>query len=70
MTVVIVRDTLDWSNLNAIGREEAAALVDIIRLENVPFLLGHRVKSMIETGEYGGKEVGFFAYIAEELSKL
>ena len=56
-----------WADLNANGRREATEIVERIRADKLPMILGHRVKIMIEKGEYGGHEVGFFHQIAVNL---
>lgn len=58
---------LTYGDLNARGREEASALVERMKTEDAPFLLGHRVKQMIEGGNYGAYEIGFFQGIASNL---
>lgn len=60
---------IEWTAQNSVGRREAIEVVELIRAEDIPFVLGHRVKIMIERGEFGGREVGFFHYIATELRK-
>lgn len=52
-----------WSDLNAIGRQEAELLIPRLHLN--PLLLGGRVRRMIHTGCYGGIEAGFLLRIAQ-----
>lgn len=56
-----------WTTGNENGRELAASAIATIREEESPNHLGRLVKSMIERGEFGAKEVGFFQAIAENL---
>lgn len=62
-------DGEEWRTLTAQGREEAIQFVEILRQSEAPFLLGHKVKELIEGGHYSGREVGFFQYLAEQLQR-
>lgn len=56
-----------YGEMNARGRDDASALIERIKNEEAPFLLGHRVKLMIEGGTYGAYEIGFFQAVASNL---
>lgn len=60
-------ETVTWDEENAIGRLQAKELIDRIKGEQSPILLGSTIKTMIERGGYGGIEVGFFHAIAVKL---
>lgn len=59
----------DWAADNAKGREYANACIDYMRHNRAPGFLGHVVKAMIGKAQFGGVEVGFFAYIADRVTK-
>jgi hypothetical protein len=60
-------ETLTWAEENALGRLQAKELIDRIKGEQAPILLGSTIKTMIERGVYGAVEVGFLHAIAVEL---
>lgn len=58
---------LSWAKQNEIGRERGEEFVDRIRAGDVPFLLGHMVKDLVESQKFTGIEVGFFHAISMRL---
>ena len=56
-----------WGEQNIVGRQCADEMMAYIKKHSCPELLGNIVHSMIERGEYGGIEVGFFLRIANGL---
>jgi hypothetical protein len=60
-------ESMSWADQNAIGRANAKALIEIMKRDNLPILLGSAVKEMIERGVYDGVEVGFFHEIGSQL---
>jgi hypothetical protein len=58
---------MDWTAQNAVGRDEAHALVKEIRRSRNTVILGFRIKRMITAGYYGGVEVGFCHALSEHL---
>ena len=57
--------TGNWAADNALGRAFADEIVAFMRDHNCPNFLGATVKGMMESGAYGGVEVGFFHRLAE-----
>lgn len=50
---------------NAEGRRRAHELLDFIQINDIPFLLGHVVRAIIDHGaQTGAVETGFFQVIA------
>jgi hypothetical protein len=62
--------TGDWSTDNRTGRHYAKNVVRFVCAGPRPTILGLMVKAMIEKGEFGGVEVGFFQEIAEMLMRV
>lgn len=58
---------VNWTAQNAVGRDEAHALVQEIRRSRNTLILGFRLKRMISAGYYGGMEVGFCHALSEHL---
>lgn len=57
----------DWTADNATGHGYADALVDFMRENERPPLLGQVAHAMAATGQWSGVEVGFFHRLAERL---
>lgn len=62
-----VSTTGDWGQDNTIGRSYAKKLVEFMRSEHEPFLLGYVVRDMIKKGHFGGIETGFCSHLATRL---
>lgn len=60
-----VEESGDWRTDNERGRLSARELIERMRSQATPFLLGHVAKGIAQRGRHGGVEVGFFAEIAE-----
>lgn len=60
-------ETGEWATDTAAGRTYAAELIDVMRTNEAPMLLGHVAKAIVARGKHGGVEVGFFQQIAEKL---
>jgi hypothetical protein len=60
-------ETGDWATDTATGRTYAAELIDVMRTNEAPMLLGHVAKAIAARSKHGGVEVGFFQLIAEKL---
>lgn len=61
--------TISESNRTGIdGKIAAQQVLDEMAGGNRPFLLGYAAKAMIERGEFGAYEIGFFQHLAERLA--
>lgn len=58
-------DNLPWAQGNALGREYAAALIDLMAELRAPSLLGYVLRAIAGKGRWGAVEIGFAAEIAE-----
>ncbi|MBH0113207.1 hypothetical protein I5E68_09640 [Novosphingobium sp. YJ-S2-02] len=57
----------EWYQGNCRGRDLAASTIASMREDFAPHMLGQVVRKIIERGEYGAEEVGFFQRLGEQL---
>lgn len=48
------------------GRRRATECLQMMRARHMPSLLGTVVAAIVETGQFGAVEIGFFQAVAEE----
>lgn len=63
----IPADGATWTESNQRGRSAADSIVGAMRESGNPLLLGRACQAMIEVGQFGGVQVGFFHRLAERL---
>jgi hypothetical protein len=62
-----VSGPVGYTEGNNIGRARAADLVEVMRRTNSPVLLAHVIEAIVNRGEIGAVETGFFHAISKEL---